>query len=85
MSVQASRTDRPCILVHLKRSLGHTSSERSWRLSLVSKRGLWVTLFYRIIIVVVSNYLCYCRRHFLNDFWSLSLLLDAADCAGYPY
>ena len=40
---QASRTERSCILVRLKRSLGHTSSERSWRLSLVSKRGLWIT------------------------------------------
>ena len=81
---QASRTDMSSILVHLQRSLSHTSSERSWRLSLVSQMGFWVIYFNRIHIVDVSDYLCYCRRHFSNAFWSLCLLLDAVDHAGYP-
>ena len=41
-------------------------------------------MFYRINIVDVSDYLCYCSRHFSNAFWRLCLLLDAVDHAGYP-
>ena len=48
------------------------------------KRACGLLLFYRSIIEVVSDYLYYCKRHFLNAFWKLSLLLNAADYAGYP-